>query len=133
MFTGASPAIIGAQTTSTKEAHMRITWLAACSLLVTLTPLVAQAKYVEVWNPPEAQLKSSPSKHTAAEQRKMPTKLAVLKAPGRKIPAARAPILAKNWMPPHQHPLIGTRDAVPVIRSVDIPPLLRPDGEILRT
>jgi hypothetical protein len=101
--------------------------------LVTLTPIVAQAKYVEVWNPQEAQLKFLPRRHVAGTQKKTSHKLAALKTPGRKAPAGRAPILAKNRVAPYQSPRIDTRDAVPVIRSVDIPPLLRSDGEILRT
>ena len=63
---------------------MRIAWIVACSLLVTLTPIVAQAKYVEVWNPQEAQLKFLPRRHVAGTQKKTSHKLAALKTPGRK-------------------------------------------------
>ena len=131
---------------------MRIIPIAACALALLST--AAQAGYTEVWNPPEA--RSPVGAHTTPTVPRTPLKtqhVTSTHAQTRHVTSARPqphkarPIPRSVYAPARTVKPLKTRqqevsapppateasDAVPVLRTKDLPPLQAPDGSILRT
>jgi hypothetical protein len=112
---------------------MRIIPLAACSVLVLIAGPV-HAGYREIWNPPESRSPLHTGQHTLPRPsrihptRRPPSSYAShrLNHPTRTVKAAAlAGAMRRN-------PVAELPD-VSVTRSRDLPPVLAPDGSILRT
>jgi predicted lipid-binding transport protein (Tim44 family) len=112
---------------------MRIIPLAACSVLVLLSPAV-HAEYREIWNPPEARgtAPSSAGAHTVKPVKK-PVSRTVRPVNRTKAPVAHAKHggIVNADAPVIRNREAATRTDVPVLRAKDLPPMLAPDGSVL--
>lgn len=114
---------------------MRIILLAACNMLVLFSSPV-HAGYTEVWNPPEARTPTGRQPHPLAKPPK-PHQPSRSRAAGYGNHAVRANTALSSTAPAlTDRPL---RDApadapeAPVIRAKELPPVVAPDGTVLRT
>jgi hypothetical protein len=112
---------------------MRIIPLAAYSVLV-LAVSPAHAGYREIWNPPE----SRPPVHTGQHTPPRPSRIHSTRRPSSSyasrhlIHPTRTVKAAAIAGPLRRDPVAELPDAS-VTRSRDLPPVLAPDGTILRT